>query len=110
MDTFVTEYLVELERKGKSVNTLDAYKRDLRHLTDFLAEEGLDFGDFNEIEVANFIDFLLDLNMSRSTISRHLVSVRNQRRLPSSSFHGMPRWASPNGRASRRSTSFLRPN
>lgn len=77
MDAFVTEYLVELERKGKSVNTLDAYKRDLRHLTDFLLEEGLDFEDFNEIEVANFIDFLLDLNMSRSTISRHLVSVRN---------------------------------
>lgn len=77
MDPFVGEFLEELKSKGKSPNTIDAYGRDLKHLTDFLAEEGIDLEEFNEIEVSNFINHLLDLGMSRTTISRHLVSVRN---------------------------------
>jgi integrase/recombinase XerD len=76
-DPFVGEFLEELKSKGKAVNTLDAYGRDLKHLTDFLVEEGIDLEEFNEIEVSNFINHLLDLGMSRTTISRHLVSIRN---------------------------------
>lgn len=74
---YLNEYIEELRTKDKSENTIDAYRRDLVHLTSFLEEEDLDFEDFNEIEVANFINYLLDLNMSRATISRHLVSIRN---------------------------------
>ncbi|MBW8383276.1 MAG: tyrosine-type recombinase/integrase [Youngiibacter sp.] len=77
MDPFVGEFLEELKSKGKAANTIDAYGRDLKHLTDFLAEDGIDLEEFNEIEVSNFINHLLDLGMSRTTISRHLVSIRN---------------------------------
>src|SRR5690554_1243936 len=77
MDTYLRDYLEELKRLDKSPNTIDAYQRDLIHLLSFLKEEGLAYEDFNEIEVSNFIGYLLDFNMSRATISRHLVSIRN---------------------------------
>ncbi len=77
MDTYLKDYLEELKRLDKSVNTIDAYRRDLIHLLAFLKEEDLEYDDFNEIEVSNFISYLLDFNMSRATISRHLVSIRN---------------------------------
>ncbi|MBR0574945.1 tyrosine recombinase [Proteiniclasticum sp. BAD-10] len=70
-------YLEELKREGKSENTLDAYRRDLVRLLAYLEEEALELEEFNEVEVSNFISYLLDQEMSRSTISRHLVSVRN---------------------------------
>lgn len=70
-------YLEELKREGKSENTLDAYRRDLVRLLSYLEEEALELEEFNEVEVSNFISYLLDQEMSRSTISRHLVSVRN---------------------------------
>lgn len=74
---YLSEYIDELRTKEKSENTVDAYRRDLIHLLSFLEEEELSFEDFNEIEVSNFIGYLLDLNMSRATIARHLVSIRN---------------------------------
>lgn len=74
---FLSEYILELRSKDKSENTIDAYRRDLVRLISFLEEEELDFEDFNEIEVSNFIGYLLDRNMSRATIARHLVSTRN---------------------------------
>lgn len=77
MENYLKDYLDELKRQDKSENTLDAYRRDIIHLLGFLEEEGLELEEFNEIEVSNFIGYLLDLNMSRVTISRHLVSIRN---------------------------------
>jgi len=77
MENYLKDYLDELKRLEKSENTLDAYRRDIIHLLGFLEEEGLELEEFNEIEVSNFIGYLLDLNMSRVTISRHLVSIRN---------------------------------
>ena len=77
MENYLKDYLDELKRQEKSENTLDAYRRDIVHLLGFLEEEGLELEEFNEIEVSNFIGYLLDLNMSRVTISRHLVSIRN---------------------------------
>ncbi len=74
---YLSDYIDELRAKDKSENTIDAYRRDLIHHISFLEEEKLSFEDFNEIEVSNFIGYLLDLNMSRATIARHLVSVRN---------------------------------
>ncbi len=77
MTKLLAEYLTELKRLGRAENTLDAYERDLRHFIEFLIKENLEFNEFDEIEVSNFIDYLLDFNMSRRTISRHLVSIRN---------------------------------
>ena len=77
MENFLYDYLDELKRLDKSENTIDAYRRDIIHLLGFLKDEGLLLEEFNEIEVSNFIGYLLDLNMSRATISRHLVSIRN---------------------------------
>jgi len=77
MERFIKAYLEELRRQQKAENTMDAYKRDLLRLKAFLEEEHLTYEDFNEIEVSHFISYLLDHNMSRATISRHLVSIRN---------------------------------
>ncbi len=77
MDKEFKDYLKALEQEGRAENTLEAYGRDLRHLRSFLEEEGLTLEDFDEIEASRFISYLLDKNMSRSTISRHLVSIRN---------------------------------
>jgi integrase/recombinase XerD len=60
-------YLEELKREGKSENTLDAYRRDLVRLLSYLEEEALELEEFNEVEVSNFISYLLDQEMSRST-------------------------------------------
>lgn len=77
MDKELKEYLEALDLDGRTENTIDAYGRDLKHLKNFLDEEGLTLEDFDDIEATRFISYLLDLNMSRSTISRHLVSIRN---------------------------------
>ena len=77
MNKYLQEYLREIKRLGKAENTLDAYERDLKHFIEFLIKEELQFNEFDEIEVSSFIDYLLDFNMSRRTISRHLVSIRN---------------------------------
>ncbi len=77
MDKELRDYLKALEEEGRAENTLEAYGRDLRHLKSFLEEEELTIEDFDEIEASRFIGYLLDRNMSRSTISRHLVSIRN---------------------------------
>lgn len=77
MNKYLKEYLRELKRLGRAENTLDAYERDLKHFIEFLIKEDLEFNEFDEIEVSSFIDYLLDFNMSRRTISRHLVSIRN---------------------------------
>ena len=61
---YLSDYIDELRAKDKSENTIDAYRRDLIHHISFLEEEKLSFEDFNEIEVSNFIGYLLDLNMS----------------------------------------------
>lgn len=77
MEKELREYLTALEEDGRAQNTLEAYGRDLKHLNNFLEEEGLGLEDFDDIEASRFISYLLDQNMSRSTISRHLVSIRN---------------------------------
>ncbi len=77
MDKELKDYLVSLEQEGRAKNTLEAYERDLKHLNNFLVQEGLALEDFDDIEASRFISYLLDENMSRSTISRHLVSIRN---------------------------------
>ena len=77
MDKELQEYLTALEIDGRAQNTLDAYGRDLKRLKTFLEEEKLSLEEFDDIEASRFISYLLDLNMSRSTISRHLVSIRN---------------------------------
>jgi integrase/recombinase XerD len=63
--------------RGLSSNSLSAYTRDLQRFSDFLAKNSIDFSDFQE---ENLNDFIADLNkadLAVSTINRILSTLRS---------------------------------
>lgn len=63
--------------KGLSQNTLEAYRRDIQHFSDFVKAKGI--GSFCEVAESHIIEFLSQLkglNYSPATISRVLISCK----------------------------------
>ena len=56
MDERIAVYLQNLATSGKSKNTIDAYKRDLVKLENFLTEERLDLADFEELQIVGYTE------------------------------------------------------
>lgn len=77
MDERIAVYLQNLATSGKSKNTIDAYKRDLVKLENFLTEERLDLADFEELQIVGYTEYLMDSGISKSSIIRNLVTLRN---------------------------------
>ena len=62
---------------GLAVNTVLAYKRDLRRFNQFCRQQQLDHpNNLKPLDVQNFARDLFQLHLSTSTIARHLVTVR----------------------------------
>lgn len=77
MDDRITFYLNNLTTQGKSQNTIDAYRRDLHKFEIFLTEENLSLEQFEELQIVSYTESLMDSGISKSSIIRNLVTLRN---------------------------------
>lgn len=77
MDERIAVYLQSLATQGKSKNTIDAYKRDLFKYEEFLKQEKIDISDFEELQIVSYTEHLMDSGISKSSIIRNLVTLRN---------------------------------
>jgi len=68
------QYL-RLER-GFSENTLDAYKKDLNKLLNFLREEQIPFREVKVDQLQTFVATLIDLGIAPRSVARVLAGVR----------------------------------
>ena len=62
--------------KGRSKNTLEAYKRDLSRFVDFLEDINTDIYKVKEPQIVEYISSLLQLGLSQASTKRQLVSLR----------------------------------
>jgi len=65
-----------LLERGLSVNTLEAYNRDLTRYLDFIEKRGLRPEDVKQDEVIAFIQLLREEGLRPRSIARHLASVK----------------------------------
>ena len=70
-------YLSSLADQGKSKNTIDAYRRDLKKFEIFLNEEQLTIEQFEELQIVSYTEYLMDSGISKASIIRNLVTLRN---------------------------------
>ncbi len=63
--------------KSLSVNTLQAYQNDLKHLEDFLAEQGLDYKEVQIDTLQQFCSVLIDMGISARSLARTLSGLRS---------------------------------
>jgi integrase/recombinase XerC len=74
----VQRYLTRLtEQRGLSVNTIDAYRRDLAQFFDYCSQAGISsVGEIDRRTAKRYLAFLDTLAYSRSTVARKASSVR----------------------------------
>ena len=79
MQEHIDGYLAHLEHnKDFSLQTLRAYRNDLRQYLTFLANEGCGIlGNANRLILRKFLAFLKQQDYSKSTIARKLVAIRS---------------------------------
>ena len=78
LDPFIEEYLTWLQvERGRSANTLSAYRRDLRAYESFLGERGVSIPDVSEADVVAFAVTLRKQQLAPASAKRTLVAVRN---------------------------------
>jgi integrase/recombinase XerD len=74
----VEEFLTWLAtEKGRSVNTLTAYRRDLRAYTAWLRERGVDLPTVRPEDVEGYVGALRATGKAPATIARAVVAVRS---------------------------------
>jgi integrase/recombinase XerD len=66
--------------KGRSANTLAAYRRDLAGYCEFLTGRGLSLGDVTESVVEDYLAFLRAAGRAPASVARALVAVRSLHR------------------------------
>jgi integrase/recombinase XerD len=75
------EFLIWLSaERGRSVNTITAYRRDLRQYWRWLAAGALAIDDVDEADVTRYVQHLRDQGRSPASVARALVSVRSVHR------------------------------
>ena len=84
MDRNITAFLEHLAgERGLSENTIGAYRNDLSGLTTFIEEAGhsdpehVDWDQFDEVKVAEFVEHLDERGYAHATRSRKIASLRS---------------------------------
>ncbi|WP_462422278.1 site-specific tyrosine recombinase XerD [Salinicoccus sp. Marseille-QA3877] len=79
MDVYVDEYITFLKiEKGLSAASLNSYRQDLKHYSNYLADEEITSLDKVDTELLiQFIKFLSEKGLSAKTISRTQSTLRN---------------------------------
>jgi integrase/recombinase XerD len=66
--------------RGRSANTIAAYRRDLRRYSEWLAERGTTPGDAEEADISDHVAALRAEGRAPSSVARALVAVRSLHR------------------------------
>lgn len=77
MNDQINIYLQNLVQQNKSKNTIDAYRRDLKKFEAFMHEEKLELDQFEELQIVSYTEHLMESGISKSSIIRNLVTLRN---------------------------------
>ncbi|HHV73713.1 MULTISPECIES: site-specific tyrosine recombinase [unclassified Thermoanaerobacterium] len=78
MGSIVQAFIDFLKNDKKlSDNTIESYKRDITQFMGYLKENNIEYYDVNKITIISYLNFLKHKNMSQSTISRHLSSIKS---------------------------------
>ena len=83
VESFLTSLLLE---RGRSANTLAAYRRDLARYTTWLSERGRDVDDVSNDDIAVHIQWLQGQGLAAASVRRATITIR--------SFH---RWRTAEG-------------
>ena len=76
--TVIQEYIDYCRvEKGLSVNTLSAYRRDLRRLAAFCEKQRRSLLEAGGEDLQGFLDFLYQDELSSRSIARYVASIRN---------------------------------
>jgi integrase/recombinase XerD len=62
--------------KGLSENTLDAYERDIRKFTKYLAENKKQITNFKRSDITSFLNHLRDSGNQATTLARNIAALR----------------------------------
>jgi integrase/recombinase XerD len=77
----IEEFLIWLSaERGRSVNTVTAYRRDLRAYWRWLAAGGLTIDDVDEADINHYVRRLREEGRSPASVARALVAVRSLHR------------------------------
>ncbi|MCR3760207.1 site-specific tyrosine recombinase XerD [Clostridium felsineum] len=77
MNNFVEQYFAEIKKKNLSLNTIDAYERDIKKFYDFLDENEEKFEDVDVVTIMSYVQYLQKSGRANSSIVRNIVSIRN---------------------------------
>lgn len=76
MNSSIKKYMILLEKKNFSKNTIDAYKRDLVRFENFILEKNADLEVITQLDLMQYVQSLQKNNLAASSIARNIVSLR----------------------------------
>lgn len=77
MNNLVLKYKGDLDKKKLSLNTLDAYKRDIDKFSEFVTLRGEEIESVEIITIRAYVEQLKKDGIANSTIARNIISIRN---------------------------------
>lgn len=79
ISNFINDFLQEIDSVRRySINTVNSYRKDLAQFQEFLEQKNIsEISEINEKTIRAFLVYLNQLNLSKSSISRKLSSLRS---------------------------------
>lgn len=76
MDDLVFKYAEEIKKRNLSLNTQEAYLRDLKRFSEFIENRNEKLTDITEISIMAYVQQLITNGMANSSIVRNTASIR----------------------------------
>lgn len=77
MENLVSNYINNLKSKNLSINTVDAYTRDLNRFNEFVLDREEVLKDIDVVTIMSYVQFLQKNKRANSSIARNIVTLRN---------------------------------
>lgn len=77
MDLFIKKYKQFLENKRTSLNTINAYTKDLNEFYDYLNIKNIQIREIKDSNFSDFCVYIQEKGYNSTTIARKIISIRN---------------------------------
>ncbi|MBU2567218.1 MAG: tyrosine recombinase [Elusimicrobia bacterium] len=79
MDVLTRGFIASLRIQGFSLNTIRAYKRDIREFTEYFAQNfpGIKLDSVGRLVMRSYLEYLRKKNLTTATVSRKISSTRS---------------------------------